>query len=73
MKPQTALDKIAELGQQLLNDSNPETARLGAALLTLPISASEDYDDLQELIHMIFTFVRVKTEQKEAIKKLLES
>jgi len=73
MKPQTALDKIAELGQQMLNDSNPETARLGAALLTLPISASEDYDDLQELVHLIFTFVRVKTEQKEAIKKLLES
>ena len=72
MKPQTALDKIAELGQQLLNDSNPETARLGAALLTLPISASEDYDDLQELVHLIFTFVRVKAEQKEAIKKLLE-
>jgi hypothetical protein len=72
MKPQTALDKIAELGQQMLNDSNPETARLGAALLTLPISASEDYDDLQELIHMIFTFVRIKAEQKEAIKKLLE-
>ena len=71
MKPQTALDKIAELGQQLLNDSNPETARLGAALLTLPISASEDYDDLQELVHLIFTFVRVKTEQKEAIKELL--
>ena len=73
MKPQTALDKIAELGQQLLNDPNPETARLGAALLTLPISASEDYDDLQELVHLIFTFVRVKMEQKEAIKKLLES
>ena len=73
MKPQTALDKIAELGQQLMLDSNPETARLGAALLTLPISASEDYDDLQELVHLIFTFVRVKTEQKEAIKKLLES
>jgi hypothetical protein len=72
MKPQTALDKIAELGQKMLNDSNPETARLGAALLTLPISASEDYDDLQELIHMIFTFVRIKAEQKEAIKKLLE-
>ena len=72
MKPQTALDKIAELGQQMLNDSNPETARLGAALLTLPISASEDYDDLQELIHMIFTFVRIKAEQKEAINKLLE-
>jgi hypothetical protein len=72
MKPQTALDKIAELGQQMLNDSNPETARLGAALLTLPISASEDYDDLQELVHLIFTFVRVKAEQKEAIKKLLE-
>jgi hypothetical protein len=71
MKPQTALDKIAELGQQLLNDSNPETARLGAALLTLPISASEDYDDLQELVHLIFTFVRVKAEQKEAIKELL--
>ena len=72
MKPQTALDKIADLGQQLLNDSNPETARLGAALLTLPISASEDYDDLQELVHLIFTFVRVKTEQKEAIQRLLE-
>ena len=73
MKPQTALDKIAELGQQLMLDSNPETARIGAALLAIPISASEDYDDLQELIHVIFSFVRVKTEQKEAIKKLLES
>jgi hypothetical protein len=72
MKPQTALDKIAELGQQLMLDSNPETARLGAALLTLPVSASEDYDDLQELIHLIFTFVRIKTEQKEAIKNLLK-
>jgi hypothetical protein len=71
MKPQTALDRIAELGQQLLNDSNPETARLGAALLTLPVSASEDYDDLQELTHLIFTFVRIKTEQKQAIQNLL--
>ena len=73
MKPQTALDKIADLGQQLLNDSNPETAHVGAALLAIPITASEDCDDFNELIHMIFMFVRVKTEQKEAIKKLLES
>lgn len=72
MKTEQALNKIAELGQQMLNDSNPETARLGAALLTIPISASEDYDDLNELVHMIFTFVRIKAEQKEAIKKLLE-
>ena len=72
MKPQTALDKIAELGQQLLNDSNPETARLGVALLTLPASASEDYDDLQELTHLIFTFARVKMEQKKAIQNLLK-
>jgi len=72
MKPQTALDRIAELGQQLLNDSNPETARLGAALLTLPVSASEDYDDLQELTHLIFTFARVKMEQKKAIQNLLK-
>jgi len=71
MKPQTALDRIAELGQQLLNDSNPETSRLGVALMTLPISASEDYDDLQELTHLIFTFARVKMEQKKAIQNLL--
>lgn len=71
MKPQTALDKIAELGQQLMLDPNPETARLGAALLTLPISASEDYDDLQELIHVIFSFVRVKAEQNQAIQNLI--
>jgi len=72
MKPQTALDKIAELGQQLMLDSNPETARLGVALMTLPVSASEDYDDLQELTHLIFTFARVKTEQKKAIQNLLK-
>jgi len=71
MKPQTALDKIAELGQQLMLDSNPETARLGVALMTLPASASEDYDDLQELIHVIFSFVRVKTEQNQAIQNLI--
>jgi hypothetical protein len=72
MKPQTALDKIAELGQQLMLDSNPETARLGVALMTLPVSASEDYDDLRELTHLIFTFVRIKTEQKKAIQNLLK-
>jgi hypothetical protein len=72
MKPQTALDKIAELGQQLLNDPNPETSRLGVALLALPASASEDYDDLRELTHLIFTFVRIKTEQKKAIQNLLK-
>ncbi len=71
MKPQTALDKIAELGQQLMLDSNPETARIGAALLSIPISASEDDDDLQELIHVIFSFVRVKTEQNQAIQNLI--
>jgi hypothetical protein len=72
MKPQTALDKIAELGQQLMLDSNPETARLGVALMTLPVSASEDYDDLQELTRLIFTFARVKMEQKKAIQNLLK-
>jgi hypothetical protein len=72
MKPQTALDKIAELGQQLMLDSNPETARLGVALMTLPVSASEDYDDLRELTHLIFTFARVKMEQKKAIQNLLK-
>jgi hypothetical protein len=72
MKPQTALDKIAELGQQLMLDSNPETARLGVAILALPVSASEDYDDLRELTHLIFTFVRIKTEQKKAIQNLLK-
>jgi hypothetical protein len=72
MKPQTALDKIAELGQQLMLDSNPETARLGVVILALPVSASEDYDDLQELTHLIFTFARVKMEQKKAIQNLLK-
>jgi hypothetical protein len=71
MKPQTALDKITELGQQMLNDPNPETVRLGAALLAIPVSAADSYESLQEIIHLIFTFVRVKTEQNEAIKELL--
>jgi hypothetical protein len=40
--------------------------------MTLPVSASEDYDDLQELTHLIFTFARVKMEQKKAIQNLLK-
>ena len=72
MKIQTALDKIADLGKELMLDPNPEVAHLGAAVLSLPISASEDEDDLNELIAMIFMFVRVKLEQKEAIQKLLD-
>ena len=71
MKPQTALDKIAELGQQLMLDHNPDTAHIGAALLAIPITASEDTDDLNELIHMIFMFVKMKANQKEAIQNLL--
>jgi len=72
MKIEQALNKIAELGQQLMLDPNPEVAHIGAAVLALPISASEDSDDFNELIHMIFMFVRLKAEQKEAIQKLLD-
>ena len=72
MKIEQALNKIAELGQQLMLDPNPEVAHIGAAVLALPISASEDCDDFNELIHMIFMFVRLKAEQKQAIQKLLD-
>ena len=73
MKIEQALNRVAELGQQMRLDPNPEVAHVGAALLAIPITASEDCDDFNELVHMIFMFVRVKSEQKEAIKKLLES
>ena len=73
MKIEQALNRVAELGQQMMLDPNPEVAHVGAALLAIPITASEDCDDFNELVHMIFMFVRVKSEQKEAIKKLLES
>ena len=72
MKIEQALNKIAELSQQMMLDPNPDTAHIGAALLAIPITASEDIDDLNELIHMIFMFVRLKAEQKEAIQKLLD-
>ncbi len=52
-------------------DSNPDTAHIGATLLAIPITASEDIDDLNELMHMIFMFVKVKVNQKEAIQNLL--
>jgi hypothetical protein len=71
MEPEQALNKIAELGQQLMLDSNPDTAHIGATLLSIPITASEDIDDLNELMHMIFMFVKMKANQKEAIQNLL--
>ena len=72
MKIEQALNRVAELGQQMMLDPNPEVAHLGAALLALPITASEDCDDFNELIHVIFMFVKMKAEQKEAIQRLLE-
>jgi len=72
MKTEQALNKIADLGQQLMLDSNPEVAHIGATLLAIPITASEDTDDLNELIRMIFMFVKMKASQKEAIQRLLE-
>lgn len=72
MKTEQALNKIADLGQKLMLDSNPEVAHIGATLLAIPITASEDTDDLNELIHMIFMFVKMKASQKEAIQRLLE-
>jgi hypothetical protein len=72
MKTEQALNKIADLGQQLMLDPNPEVAHIGATLLAIPITASEDTDDLNELIHMIFMFVKMKASQKEAIQRLLE-
>lgn len=72
MKPEQALNKIAELGQQLMLDPNPEVAHVGAAILALPITASEDSDDFNELVHMIFMFVKMKASQKEAIQNLLD-
>lgn len=72
MKIEQALNKIAELGQQMMLDPNPEVAHVGAAILALPITASEDCDDFNELVHMIFMFVKMKAEQKQAIQKLLD-
>jgi hypothetical protein len=72
MKIEQALNRIAELGQQMMLDPNPEVAHVGAAILALPITASEDCDDFNELVHMIFMFVKMKAEQKQAIQKLLD-
>ena len=72
MTPQKALDKIAQLGQELMLDPNPEVAHIGAAIMSFPIAASEDVEDFNELVHLIFMFMRVKMEQKEAIQKLLD-
>lgn len=72
MTPQKALDKIAQLGQELMLDPNPEVAHIGAAIMSLPIAASEDPDDFNELIHLVFMFMRTKIEQREAIQKLLD-
>jgi len=72
MTPQKALDRIAQLGQELMLDPNPEVAHIGAAIMSFPIAASEDIDDFNELVHLIFMFMRVKIEQREAIQKLLD-
>jgi hypothetical protein len=72
MKPELALKKIDELGRNLILDPNPETSRLGAAILTLPVSAAEDEEDLDDLIRIIFMFAKLKMEQKQAIQKLLD-
>ena len=72
MKIEQALNRVAELGQQMMLDPNPEVAHVGAAILALPITASEDCDDFNELVHMIFMFVKMKAEQKQAIQKLLD-
>jgi len=72
MTPQKALDKIAQLGQELMLDPNPEVAHIGAAIMSLPIAASEDIDDFNELVHLVFMFMRTKIEQREAIQKLLD-
>jgi hypothetical protein len=71
MKIEQALNKVAELGQQMMLDPNPEVSHVGAALLAIPITASEDCDDFNELIHMIFMFVKMKAAQKEAIQDLI--
>ena len=71
MKIEQALNRIAELGQQMMLDPNPEVSHVGAALLAIPITASEDCDDFNELIHMIFMFVKMKAAQKEAIQNLI--
>ena len=72
MKIEQALNRVADLGQQMMLDPNPEVAHVGAALLAIPITASEDCDDFNELIHVIFMFVKMKAAQKEAILKLLD-
>ena len=71
MKIEQALNRVAELGQQMMLDPNPEVAHVGAALLALPITESEDCDDFNELVHVIFMFVKMKAAQKEAIQDLL--
>ncbi len=72
MTPQESLDKIASLAQKMMLDDDPDTHHMGVALLALPITASEDMDDFNELLHLIFMFVKVKASQRTAIKNLLD-
>ncbi len=72
MTTDKAFEKITQLGQELMLDPNPAVAHLGAAILTFPIAAAEDEDDIRELIHLVFMFAKHKMEQKEAIQKLLD-
>ncbi len=56
----------------MMLDDDPDTHHMGVALLALPITASEDMDDFNELLHLIFMFVKVKASQRTAIKNLLD-
>jgi hypothetical protein len=71
MTQKQALEKIEDLGVELVESKDPSVSILGALILSAPILAAEGEEDLDELIETVFSLVRQKKKQAEAIKNLL--
>lgn len=74
MTTKEALERIAELGGVLMQDSNPEVRALGTSIFSLPVAYHEGgKQDMDELIFAILIFVQGKIMQRDSEEEQLEN
>jgi uncharacterized protein YbgA (DUF1722 family) len=71
MNLQEAINKITEVGAQLMNHKNPEIKELGTLVLAIPISFQKS-EDMEELTSIVFEFIRERKKREDQIKELLK-
>lgn len=64
---------LTGLGMSAIKSEDPKLEALGAAILSIPMAASDSEEDLLHLFKAMFEVSRERIQRNEAIEKLLSN